>query len=156
MWLELYEIYTRYPDVGTTKHLQLLCFLITKASLKLKMISLTIIRNMAFGSSNRPALLTSGIIFHFFIDNSLNPPISSPDVLLHTLSQQLETGSPDIQLLVSTCIWKLIANNYKGKHTIRNTSIPQKVMAIRNAFNTTDRSSELFYILEVLQTILSK
>ncbi|XP_037032137.1 uncharacterized protein LOC119071380 isoform X2 [Bradysia coprophila] len=135
LWLELYEIYTRYPDISTTKHLQLLCYLAMKATLKLKMVSLTIIRNMAFGS-NRPALLAS-------------------DVLLQTLSHQLESGTEDVRVLVGTCIWKLIANNYRGKHTVRSTSIPAKVISIRNSCVSTDQSSELFYILDTLHNILS-
>lgn len=77
------------------------------------------------------------------------------DVLLQTLSHQLGNGSEDVQILVSTCIWKLIANNYRGKHTIRSTSIPAKVIQIRNSCVSTDQGSELFYIVDTLHSILS-
>lgn len=109
---------------------------------------------MAFGS-NRPALLASGnrqVLLIYTIENAKNFFV---DDLLQTLSHQLENGPEEVQLLVSTCIWKLIANNYRGKHTIRSTSIPQKVILIRNSCVSTDQNSELFYILDTLHNILS-
>lgn len=69
LWLQFYEIITRYPDINTgIKHLGLLRTLVQQGQRDLTMCALEIIRNMAFNVSNRASLLTSGMS-SIFTDN---------------------------------------------------------------------------------------
>lgn len=75
---------------------------------ELGICALEIIRNMAFNVSNRTALLTS-------------------DDFLYTMKLALDTPSMAVQLLAVTSIWKLISQNYKGRHIFKNSIIYQKI-----------------------------
>lgn len=78
-----------------------------------------IIRNMAFNKSNRSELLTS-------------------DDFLCIVYNVLDDGKPFEQLLIVTSIWKLIAQNFKGKNAIKNSKIYEKLLKLNNAIKKMD------------------
>lgn len=59
---------------------------------------------MSFNTANRSVLLTS-------------------DDFMHVIHTVLNNGTPYEQLIIVTSIWKLIAQNFKGKNTIKNSKI---------------------------------
>lgn len=59
---------------------------------------------MSFNTANRSVLLTS-------------------DDFMHVIYTVLNKGTPYEQLIIVTSIWKLIAQNFKGKNTIKNSKI---------------------------------
>lgn len=88
--------------------MNLLRTLVEHGQHELGFCALEIIRNMAFNVSNRTALLTS-------------------DDFLYTIKLALDTASMAVQLLAVTSIWKLISQNYKGRHIFKNSIIYQKI-----------------------------
>ncbi|XP_053687362.1 protein rotatin homolog [Sabethes cyaneus] len=111
LWLEFWEIYTRHSDVAEVKHLTVLGALFRKSNTILRRLSLEIMRNMSFVAGNRPALLASADF-------------------MHALKAVLDGTNVDEQLLVACCIWKLVANNQKGKAAIKSSPIPRRLDAL--------------------------
>lgn len=73
----------------------------------------------------------------------------------------IESGSIEEQLLVTSSVWKLSANNYKAKHSIRNSSIVSKLTALfirLKALSSDDNPelNELLYVLEILNLMFTK
>lgn len=98
-------------------------------------------RNMSFSVANRAALLAS-------------------DEYMYAMKYVIETGTADDQLLVITSIWKLIANSYKAKHSIRNGSIIPKIQALADRIQSTDstdrKSKELRDVIDTVIQIFNK
>lgn len=96
---------------------------------------------MSFSVANRAALLAS-------------------DEYLYAIKSVIETGTVDEQLLAITSIWKLIANSYKAKHSIRNGSILSKIQTLSDRMQSTDtndiKSSELIDAINMVLQIFSK
>lgn len=84
---------------------------------KIRRQSLEILRNFSFNPENRTVLL------------------SSPDFLrvLCTVLDKNEMG--DEQLLIAVAIWKLVANNAKGKNAIKNSPIMNKLHTLKDKLN---------------------
>ena len=74
------------------------------------------------------------------------------DEFLNLLNSTLTEGTPEEKLLVTVMIWKLIADNYKAKHTIKCTSIPRKLKSIAEDHNNPE--SNLTEIVEIVINIL--
>lgn len=137
------------------RHLSMLCFFITKSNAALRTLSLKILRNMSFATNNKAALLSSGKkecqpkaqkIHVFFTDE-----------FLHTLKMVLESGAIDEKFIVLTIIWSLTANSYKNKHKMKCSTLYTKLSAIQKnetKLLQTPKSSELNYVIEVLDFIL--
>lgn len=79
----------------------------------------------------------------------------------------LDTSSTAVQLLAVTSIWKLMSQNYKGRHVIKNCAIYQKIIKLneklkRNAAksqsddddeeNREDLLTALEYVTKILLT----
>lgn len=82
-------------------------------SLKLRHLALEILRNMSFNSANRSTLL------------------GSTD-FLNTMHSTLTQNNPNDQLVATVTIWKLIAQNHKGKSIIKNSSIYGKLNRLKD------------------------
>ncbi|XP_058458275.1 protein rotatin homolog [Malaya genurostris] len=111
LWLEFWEIYTRHNDVTAVKNLTVLGALIRKSTPELRRLSLEIMRNMSFVTSNRAALLAS-------------------NDYMHALKVVLDGTETTEQMIVISSIWKVIANNHKGKSAIKSTPIPRRLSAL--------------------------
>lgn len=62
----------------------------------------------------------------------------------------LDTGAVDEQLIVVTSIWKLVANNYKTKHSIKSSAIPQKCLLLKRSLS--DRNDDVDDVTDELYT----
>lgn len=93
--------------------MNLLCNLAESSHSKIRRQSLEILRNLAFNPDNRVALL------------------SSDDFLRVVCSVLDKNELGDEQLLIAVAIWKLVANNAKGKNTIKNSPIMGKLNGLR-------------------------
>lgn len=83
----------------------------------LRQLALQIFRNMSFNTANRSVLLTS-------------------DDFIHVIHTVLDKGTPYEQLIIVTSIWKLIAQNFKGKNTIKNSKIFGRLRKLHNELET--------------------
>lgn len=93
--------------------MNLLCNLAEGSFSKIRRQALEILRNLAFNPDNRVALL------------------SSSDFLRVVCSVLDKNELGDEQLLIAVAIWKLVANNAKGKNTIKNSPIMGKLNGLR-------------------------
>lgn len=93
--------------------MNLLCNLAESSYSKIRCQALEILRNLAFNPDNRVALL------------------SSADFLRVVCSVLDKNELGDEQLLIAVAIWKLVANNAKGKNTIKNSPIMGKLNGLR-------------------------
>lgn len=93
--------------------MNLLCNLAESAYSKIRRQALEILRNLAFNPDNRAALL------------------SSSDFLRVVCSVLEKNELGDEQLLIAVAIWKLVANNAKGKNTIKNSPIMGKLNGLK-------------------------
>lgn len=100
------------------RHLSLLRMLTDGNVSQLRQLALQILRNMAFNAANRSVMLTS-------------------DDFIHVVYTVLEKGTPNEQLIVVTSIWKLIAQNSKGKNTIKNSKIYHRLRTLQDELGTT-------------------
>lgn len=93
--------------------MNLLCNLAESSHSKIRRQALEILRNLTFNADNRVALL------------------SSPDFLRVVCAVLDKTELGDEQLLIAVAIWKLVANNAKGKNTIKNSPIMSKLNGLK-------------------------
>lgn len=106
---------------------------------------MAIIRNMAFSLGNRAAMLAS-------------------DELMYVLKNVITDGTADEQLMAVTCVWKLVANNFKGKHAIRNGTLMAKLNGLISNFEATSTTtasginiaSDMTEALDAITVIFSK
>lgn len=81
------------------------------------------------------------------------------DQFIYTMKYIIEHGTMDERLLVVTTIWKMLANNYKTKHSIKSSSILQKCAILKRSLSeetTNDTVGELLHTINVLESILNK
>lgn len=99
-----------------------MCNLTESSYAKNRHLALEILRNMSFNNENRAALLSS----------------SDFQRVMYTVLDKEDIG--DEQLFVSVAIWKLVANNAKGKNIIKNSPVLSKLRALNDAVvqNLTD------------------
>lgn len=98
-------------------HLSLLCNLAESQHSKNRRLALEILRNMTFNTDNRAALLSS----------------SDFQRVMYSVLDKDEIGNE--QLLITVAIWKLVANNAKGKSVIKNSPIMSKLRALKGALD---------------------
>lgn len=91
-----------------------MCKFVESKSWKLRRTALEVLRNFAFNTSNRSALL------------------SSADFLRVSYSVMEDKIFAD-QLLITVAIWKLIAQNNKAKNIIKNSPIFGKLKLAKNS-----------------------
>lgn len=72
---------------------------------------------MSFNSENRTALLSSTDFMR----------------VIYAVLDKTEIGEE--QLLITVAIWKLVANNAKGKNIVKNSPISTKLRALREAID---------------------
>lgn len=94
--------------------MNLLCNLAEGSYSKIRRQALEILRNLTFNTDNRVALL------------------SSPDFLRVVCSVLDKNEFGDEQLLIAVAIWKLVANNARGKNTIKNSPIMGKLNGLKD------------------------
>lgn len=99
------------------RHLNLLCNLAESSYSKIRRQALEILRNLAFNTDNRTALL------------------SSADFLRVVCAVLDKNELGDEQLLIAVAIWKLVGNNAKGKNTIKNSPIMSKLNGLKDKLN---------------------
>lgn len=138
LWLEFWELYSRHNDVSEVKHLTVLGALIRKSTPELRRFALEIMRNMSFVSNNRPALLAS-------------------QDYMYSLRDVLDGTDPAEQLLVVSSIWKIIANNFKGKAAIKSSPLPRRLNALLRQRSLLERceDDDLFNVLTVVVSLLN-
>lgn len=73
------------------------------------------------------------------------------------LKNVIDGGASNEQLLTVTSIWKLTANNYKSKHTIKSSSISTKLSNLAHRLDNDSNydRTELSCSLEILNEILN-
>lgn len=136
LWLIFWETYSRYPEGNAVRNLSILCALIRKSNPKLKLLSLKILRNMAFLPANRPALLTS-------------------KDYIFVVKMVLDNGNNQEKLLIVTSIWKIIVNNFKAKNEIKNSQILKKLnVCSQQIVMNGDTESDLFKVLSIVNKLL--
>lgn len=84
----------------------------------MRQLALQLLRNMSFNTANRSVLLTS-------------------DDFIHVVYTVLDKGTPYEQLIIVTSIWKLIAQNFKGKNTIKNSKIFSRLRKLHSELEST-------------------
>lgn len=136
LWLTFWEMYSRYPEGNAVRNLSVLCALIRKSNPKLKLLSLKILRNMAFSPGNRTALLTS-------------------NDYIFVVKMILDNGSNQEKMLIVTSIWKIIVNNCKAKNEIKNSQIGKKLnVCSQQIVMKGDTEGDLFKVLSLVHKIL--
>lgn len=137
LWLEFWEIYSRHNDVTEVKHLTVLGALLRKSSPELRKLSLEIMRNMSYVANNRPALLSS-------------------DDYMYALKSVLDGSDPAEQLIVVSSIWKVIANNHKGRNAIKSSPIPRRLNALLKQRSLLEHceDDDLFNVLNIVVKLL--
>lgn len=110
LWLEFWEVYSRYPEGAKLTHQNMLFSVVQRGKVaRITEKALTIFRNMAFVADNRNALLNS-------------------EAYINMLKYILDAEAPNEQIkLVIVAIWKLASNSFKAKNKIKSTSIPGKL-----------------------------
>ncbi|ETN66053.1 hypothetical protein AND_002165 [Anopheles darlingi] len=139
LWLEFWEIYTRYSDVSEVRHLTVLGALFRKSNAELRLLSLSILRNLSFVPANRIALL------------------SSSDCMF-MLQTSLQQTNQDKQLIAAVTIWKLIANNHKGRAAVKSSPLVRMTVALSKHYALQAANSavdkELWNVLSTVRHIL--
>lgn len=97
--------------------MNLLCNLAESPHRKNRRLALEILRNMSFNPENRSALLQS----------------SAFQTVMYNVLDKKVIG--DEQLLITVSIWKLVANNAKGKNIIKNSPISSKLRALKEVID---------------------
>lgn len=97
--------------------MNVLCKFAESKTLKLRRVALEILRNFAFNTNNRSALLTSSDF-------------------IRVCYNILEEKTYAEKLIITVAIWKLIAQNNKAKNVIKNSPIYGK---LRQSKESVDR-----------------
>lgn len=137
IWLNFYEIFSRYPEGALAKHLNVLCTLARKQTKSLKLPALKILRNMSFLTTNRAALLTS-------------------KDFIYIVKEILDSGNDEEQLTIIVALWKIVANSNRHKNEIKNSLVYKKLNDLSNKLavkNKTD--TQIYEVLNCLLNVLS-
>ena len=153
LWLEFWEVFSRYPEGAKVTHQNMLYSVVTRsvpAGAKLQRITrkaLTIFRNMAFVADNRNVFLNSE---HFL------------DMVKFILDSE---GSHENVRLVIVAVWKLLANSFKAKNRIKSTTLPNKLRALEKRISMTssgngeqedeEHREEILMIVDMIKGILA-
>lgn len=61
---------------------------------------------------------------------------------MYVLKGVIASGTDAEQLMAITIVWKLIANNFKGKHTIRNGTLMAQLNNLISNFDANSSTAE--------------
>ncbi|GAB0090183.1 hypothetical protein DMENIID0001_048780 [Sergentomyia squamirostris] len=140
-WLAFWEIFSRYPEGASVKHMTVLTALIEQKSHSIRRKCIAILRNFAIQENNGAALLASADF-------------------LKIIKATLDDGADrNEQLMISIAVWSIVANNYRAKNAIKSTSIPGKIQRIQRMLvleGNTSEDNQLFMVLDTLTNILNQ
>uniref|UniRef100_A0A182P9D1 Rotatin N-terminal domain-containing protein n=1 Tax=Anopheles epiroticus TaxID=199890 RepID=A0A182P9D1_9DIPT len=135
LWLEFYEVYTRYMDVSEVRHLSVLGPLIRKSDLDIRLLAMAIVRNLTFVPNNRTALLASAD-FMFILQNALQRTTCQVEVLM-----------------AAVAVWKIIANNQRGKAAIKSSPLVRLIEGQVKRYSMTPEGNDQNDLWSVLMTV---
>uniref|UniRef100_A0A182MXW6 Rotatin N-terminal domain-containing protein n=1 Tax=Anopheles dirus TaxID=7168 RepID=A0A182MXW6_9DIPT len=135
VWLEFWEVYTRYIDVSEVRHLTVLGALVRKSGSEMRLLALAIIRNLTFVLANRPALLASSD-YMFILQNALQRTSSEMEVLMAAVT-----------------VWKMIANNQRGKAAIKSSALVRLIAGQVKHYSMTPEGNDQNELWNVLMTV---
>lgn len=148
-WLEFWELFSRYDEGASSHHLNALCSVVNKStpSCARRIISLRILRNMAFLNSNRSTLITS-TDFIFTVNEIVSQPIKT---------------SVEEQFIVCVALWKLISGGIKFVAMIRGTKLAKHLRLLKENLTCTEDendetieySNDLLNVLNVIFKIFN-
>ncbi|XP_037822464.1 uncharacterized protein LOC119611079 [Lucilia sericata] len=127
-WLQFWELFSRYDEGAPSHHLNALCSVVNKStpgSVR-RLISLRILRNMAFLSSNRSTLITS-TDFIFTVNEIVSQPIKN---------------SVEEQFVVCVALWKLISGGAKFVAMIRGTKLAKHLRLLKENLTCTEDEND--------------
>ncbi|XP_063702013.1 protein rotatin homolog [Culicoides brevitarsis] len=137
LWLEFYEIFSRYLEGSTARHLYLLCTFARKQDANVRIPAMKILRNMAFNLGNRSNLLTSKD-YQFLV------------------REKLDSGDIEERIMIISSLWKLVANQWKHKNELKNSAVYIKLNNLSKTLaDKFETESDLYKILTCLLDILS-
>ncbi|KNC34774.1 hypothetical protein FF38_01966 [Lucilia cuprina] len=127
-WLQFWELFSRYDEGASSHHLNALCSVVNKSTpcCARRLISLRILRNMAFLSSNRSPLITS-TDFIFTVNEIVSQPI---------------TNSVEEQFVVCVALWKLISGGVKFVAIIRGTKLTKHLRLLKENLTSTEDEND--------------
>ncbi|XP_035901362.1 uncharacterized protein LOC118507232 [Anopheles stephensi] len=135
MWLEFWEVYTRYVDVSEVRHLTVLGALTRKSDLEIRLLAMAIVRNLTFVLANRPALLASSD-YMFILWNALQRTSCRGEVLMAAVT-----------------VWKMIANNQRGKAAIKSSPLVRLIEGQVKHYSMTPEGNDQNELWNVLMTV---
>ncbi|KFB47543.1 hypothetical protein ZHAS_00015506 [Anopheles sinensis] len=135
LWLEFWEHYSRYEDGCEVKHLTVLGALVRRSDHDLRHFALAIIRNLTFVNANRPALLASSD-YMFMLQSALNRAASRGD-----------------QTMATVTVWKMIANNHKGRAAIKASPLVRHIADLVKFHSMTAEGNEQDDLWNALMTV---
>ncbi|XP_050081131.1 uncharacterized protein LOC126568659 [Anopheles maculipalpis] len=135
MWLEFWEVYTRYVDVSEVRHLTVLGALTRKSDLEIRLLAMAIVRNLTFVLANRPALLASSD-YMFILWNGLQRTSCRGEVLMAAVT-----------------VWKMIANNQRGKAAIKSSPLVRLIEGQVKHYSMTPEGNDQNELWNVLMTV---
>lgn len=142
LWLEFWEVYSRYPEGARITHQNMLYSVVQRGKWQsVTKKALAVFRNMAFVPDNRNIFLNS-------------------ETYMDMLKYVLDSEAPnEFQILVIVSIWKLLVNSFKAKNKVKSTSIPNKLLALEKRAavlpEDEDHREEILMILDMIKGILS-
>lgn len=148
-WLEFWELFSRYEEGAQVRHLNALCCVINKSSpgCAKRLLSLRILRNMAFLNTNRSTLITSDD-FIFTLNQIVSQPIKE---------------SVEEQFIMCVALWKLISGGIKFVAIIRGTKLAKNLRLLKESITSTEdekkeiikQSNDLLNILNIIFKIFN-
>ncbi|XP_053658857.1 uncharacterized protein LOC128707924 [Anopheles marshallii] len=135
IWLEFWEVYTRYVDVSEVRHLTVLGALTRKSDLEIRLLAMAIVRNLTFVLANRPALLASSD-YMFILANALQRTSCRGEVLMAAVT-----------------VWKMIANNQRGKAAIKSSPLVRLIEGQVKHYSMTPEGNDQNELWNVLMTV---
>ncbi|XP_058118353.1 protein rotatin homolog [Anopheles ziemanni] len=135
LWLEFWEHYSRYEDGCEVKHLTVLGALVRRSDHDLRHFALAIIRNLTFVNANRPALLASSD-YMFMLQSALN-----------------RSASRGEQTMATVTVWKMIANNHKGRAAIKASPLIRHIAELVKFHSMTAEGNEQDDLWNALMTV---
>ncbi|XP_052871704.1 protein rotatin homolog [Anopheles cruzii] len=146
LWLEFWAIYTCYSDISEVRHLTVLGALVRKSNPTLRLLSMSIVRNLTFVPANRSALLASAD-YMFILQSALQ-----------------QSSHPEEQLVGAVAVWKLIANSHKGRAAVKGSPLVRMCGALWKHYALKDvaradstgcrTTEELWNVLATVRRIL--
>uniref|UniRef100_A0A182WF54 Rotatin N-terminal domain-containing protein n=1 Tax=Anopheles minimus TaxID=112268 RepID=A0A182WF54_9DIPT len=135
MWLEFWEVYTRYADVSEVRHLTVLGALTRKSDLEIRLLAMAIVRNLTFVIGNRPTLLAS-LDYMFILSNALQ-----------------RTSSRDELLMAAVTVWRMVANSHRGKAAIKSSPLVRLIEGQVKHYSMTPEGNDQNELWNVLMTV---